>query len=201
MSTSTNTITTDNYPIQQEEISHAKSNAVQGLQASELNKFWYAVYTIVRHEKKVNTALLNKNIETLLPLREFINQWKDRKKRVQLPLFPGYVFINISPENTKGLLHIYNTQGVIRILSSNGIYAPIPAEQIDSIKKLTECGLNFDLYPYLSEGKKVVVTSGPMEGVTGKVIKRKGQDRLIVSVDLIKRSVGVELEAGLVELV
>ena len=190
MSTTANTITTDmDSKFQHEETS------------SELIKSWYAVYTVVRHEKKVNAALIDKNIETYLPIRDFVNQWKDRKKRVQLPIFPGYVFINISPNDGRGLLHIYNTQSVIRILGNNGQYTPIPVEQINSIKKLLECGLNYDLYPYLTEGKEVVVTRGPMEGVTGKVIQRKGKDRLIVSVDLIKRSVGIELEAGLVELV
>ena len=161
---------------------------------------WYAVYTIVRHEKKVNTALINKNISTFLPIRDQLSQWKDRKKRVQLPLFPGYVFVNIHPENTKNLLDIYNTRGVVRILGNNSQHTPIPVEQINSIKTLLESGLDYDLYPYLTEGKEVVVISGPMEGVKGKILKRKGKDRLILTVDLIKRSVGIELEAGLVEL-
>ncbi|MGI9534546.1 MAG: transcription termination/antitermination protein NusG [Thermodesulfobacteriota bacterium] len=169
--------------------------------SSEHLKSWYAVYTIVRHEKKVQTVLNSRDIESFLPLRDFVSQWKDRKKRVQIPIFPGYLFVNISMDNSRGLLHIYNTRGVIRILGNNGQHMPIPIEQINSIKKLQDCGLNYDLYPYLSEGKKVVVTRGPMEGVMGKVVKRKGKDRLIVSVDLIKRSVGIEVEAGLVELV
>ena len=169
--------------------------------SSEDLKCWYAVYTIVRHEKKVQASLCRRDIENFLPLRDFVSQWKDRKKRVQIPIFPGYLFVNISMDNSRDLLHIYNTNGVIRILGNNGQHTPIPVEQINSVKKLLDCGLNYDLYPYLSEGKKVVVTRGPMEGVTGKVVKRKGKDRLIVSVDLIKRSVGIEVEAGLVELV
>ncbi|MGI9535101.1 MAG: UpxY family transcription antiterminator [Thermodesulfobacteriota bacterium] len=169
--------------------------------SSELIKFWYAIYTIVRHEKKVCSALVNKNVETFLPVRDIVNQWKDRKKRVQLPLFPGYVFINIPQNCSRELLHVYNTPGVIRILGNNGQHTPIPSEQINSIRKFLECDLDYDLYSYLSEGKKVVVTKGPMEGVTGKIITRKGRDRLVVSVDLIKRSVGIELEADLVELI
>ena len=190
MSTTANTFATDiNSQAQNKEI------------PSEFIKYWYAVYTVVRHEKKVNTALINKNIETYLPIKDFLSQWKDRKKRVQVPLFPGYVFVNISPNDSRGLMHIYNTYGVIRILGNNGQYTPIPVEQVNSIKSLLECGLDYDLYPYLEEGKEVIVTSGPMEGVTGKVVKRKGKDRLIVSVDLIKRSVGIELDALLVDLV
>ena len=184
-----------------EVVDNTQIDAKRDRESLEAAKFWYAIYTVVRHEKKVNKALLNKNIDTFLPLKESINQWKDRKKRVQLPLFPGYVFVNIPKHDTHGLLHIYNTHGVIRILGNNGEHTPIPDEQINSIKKIIECTNDYDLYPYLTEGKKVVVTRGPMEGVTGKVIKRKGKDRLIVSVELINRSVGMELEAGLVELI
>ena len=76
------------------------------------HKCWYAVYTIVRHEKAVNSSLINKNIDTFLPIREVVNRWKDRNKKVMLPLFPGYIFVNLDIGKKMDVL---TTKGVVRI--------------------------------------------------------------------------------------
>lgn len=165
------------------------------------NKLWYAVYTIVRHEKSVNSLLLNKGIETFLPLREVLTQWKDRKKQVRIPFFPGYIFVRILEEDTYSILNILNTRGVVKILSYNGRYEAVPAQQIDSIRLLLENNVEFDPYHYFVKGKEVVVVNGPLQGVHGKIIERKGQNRLIVSIDIIKRSVSVEVDPADIELV
>src|SRR5919108_6069750 len=127
-----------------------------------MNKEWYAVYTVVRHEKSVNSALCEKNIETFLPLREVVSQWKDRRKRVQLPIFPGYLFVNISLQYRWDVL---NTRGVVRILGVNGAPIPVPVEQIDAIRKLLGNKLKYDTYPYFIQGREVEVVNGPLQGI------------------------------------
>jgi len=172
-------------------------NAVAHRDLDVAETSWYAVYTVVRHEKSVNTALTEKEINTFLPIKKVLSRWKDRRKEIDVPLFPGYVFVNSSLENK---LKILNTRGVIRILGINGHPTPVPNEQIESIKRLLEADLNFDPYPYFKEGKEVVVVKGPLEGMSGKIVERRGEFRLILSVDLINRSISVEVDISDVEL-
>lgn len=159
---------------------------------------WYAVYTIVRHEKAVYSSLIDKSINTYLPIREVVNRWKDRNKKVLLPLFPGYIFVNF---DLKDKLNVLTTKGVVRILGVNGNPIAIPDQQVNSIKGLLESNLNYDPYQYLVEGKEVKVVNGPLTGSRGKVIERRGQYRLILSVDLIQRAVSVEVDIDDVDLI
>ena len=171
-------------------------NSTGSTNISETN--WYVVYTIVRHEKAVNSSLLDKSIDAYLPIREVVNKWKDRNKKVLLPLFPGYVFVNFDLNDK---LNVLSTKGVIRILGVNGTPTPIPDQQVNSIKSLLESNLKFDLYSYLVEGREVEVVNGPLMGAHGKIEQRRGQNRLILSVDLIQRAVSVEVDIDDVELV
>ena len=166
-----------------------------------LIKQWYAVYTVVRHEKTIDSLLSGKNVETFLPLREVVSQWKDRKKRVQLPLFPGYIFVRLSTKGSPDILNVLNTKGVIRILSANGSLQPVPDEEINSIKSLLETKIEFDTYPHYVSGSNVVVINGPLQGITGKIIERNRNNRLFISIDIIKSSVSVEIDPADVELV
>jgi transcription antitermination factor NusG len=161
-------------------------------------KEWYAVYTVVRHEKAVNAALTEKDIETFLPLREVLSRWKDRKKRIQIPLFPGYLFVNI---RLKEMWDVLNRRSVVRILGVKGVPIPVPADQISAIRSLLESNLRYDPYPYFSEGREVIVINGPLQGIRGKILEVRGNYRLILSVDLIQRSVSVEIDIKDVELV
>jgi transcription antitermination factor NusG len=165
------------------------------------SKLWYAVYTIVRHEKAVYSSLINNNIETFLPLREVVSQWKDRRKVVRIPLFPGYVFVRIFDKDSRSILSIFNTKGVVRILSSNGRFQPVPAQQIDSVKRIVETKYEFDPYLCLVKGSEVRIANGPLQGVTGRIVERKGRKWLVVSIDIIKRSVSVTVDPADVELV
>ncbi len=162
-----------------------------------LNREWYAVYTVVRHEKAVNSVLVQKNIETFLPLREVLSRWKDRKKKVYLPLFPGYLFVNIRLDE---ILEVLNRRSVVRILGVKGVPIPVPVEQIDSIRVLLESKIRFDPCPYFGERKEVIVVNGPLQGVRGKIAEVRGNYRLILSVDLIQRSVSLEIDVKDVEL-
>lgn len=162
-----------------------------------INKEWYALYTVVRHEKTVNSALAQKDIETFLPFREITSQWKDRRKRIQLPLFPGYLFVNMLLQE---MWTVLNTRGVVKILGVNGSPIPVPVEQICTIKRLLESNLKYDHYPYFSQGKEVVVVNGPLQGIRGRILERRGNYRLILSVDIIQRSVSVEVDIRDVEV-
>ncbi|MGQ0792539.1 MAG: UpxY family transcription antiterminator [Deltaproteobacteria bacterium] len=164
--------------------------------AEDTQRNWYAVYTVARHEKSVNEALIKRDIETFLPTIEALSQWKDRKKRVHFPLFPGYLFVNIPIEQRWGVL---GAKGVVRILGAMGAPAPIPASQIEAIRKLIGNKLEYDPYPYLTEGKEVFVIRGPLMGVRGRIISRKGIYRLVLSVDIIRRSASVEMDISNVE--
>lgn len=170
--------------------------AVERQDLSTEEQSWYAIYTIVRHEKSVNSALIEKNVDTYLPIKKVVNRWKDRKKEVHIPLFPGYLFVNSSLENR---LKILNTRGVIRIVGVNGFPTSVSNKQIETIKSILDTNLICDPYPYLSEGKEVIVIRGPLEGAIGRIIGRRGEYKLILSVDLIKRSVSVEVDIDDVE--
>lgn len=162
------------------------------------NMDWYAVYTVVRHEKTVHQQLIDQGVTSFLPLLEVINRWKDRKKKVSLPLFPGYLFVHTDLEDK---LSILKTRGVVRILGFNGDPYPIPCSQIENIEKLVSSNLSYDPYKYFISGKEVIVVKGPLEGAKGKIIERRGNYRLILAVDLIQSAVSVEVDIDHVELI
>jgi transcription antitermination factor NusG len=153
---------------------------------------WYAVHTKSRHEKVAEAALNSRGVKTFLPLREILSQWKDRKKLINIPLFPSYLFIRI------GLGDIYDviyTKGILRIVGCNGTPVPIPTEQIEAIMKVVQNKLKYDPYPYLDQGRDVLIKRGPLQGVVGKIIdKKSSKHKLIISIELIKRSVSIEVD-------
>lgn len=159
---------------------------------------WFAVYTKSRHEKKVNWLLAEKSVETFLPLKETLVRWKDRNKKVFVPLFPGYIFVRIDPADR---LDVLTTNGVVCILGSKGEPVPVPVSEIEATRKLLRSGLKFSPFPYDFEGKEVVIASGPLEGATGRVLHARGGCKLILSVNLIRRSVSVEIDVNDVEFV
>jgi len=155
---------------------------------------WYAVYTQPRHENKVYDRLLKKKIETFLPLIERWSRRKDRRKRIHLPLFPGYLFVRTSMDPYVHL-EILKTDSVVRILGNDGKPIPIPNEQIFTIHALIKNGVAVTPCPYLKEGMRVRVVNGPLIGIEGFLVKAQPQKhRLVLSVDLIKESVSVEID-------
>ena len=154
---------------------------------------WYAIYTQSRHEQKVHERLTKKNIETFLPLIERWSRRKDRRKRIHLPLFPGYLFVRTLLDAPIHL-EILKTDGVVRILGNDGKPAPIPDEQISTIQRLMKNGIAGTPSPYLKEGMRVRVVNGPLSGIEGFLVKTQPQKhRLVLSVDLIKESISVEI--------
>ena len=154
---------------------------------------WYALYTRSRHEKKVDALLTEKNVETYLPLYTQVRQWKDRKKKIEMPLFSSYLFVNF---DYKYRFDILQTDGIIKIVHFNGNPAVIPDWQIGSLKKMLDEPKSLQLEQYFNSGELVEVIAGPMRGMRGMVMMRKNSHRLVLSIDGIMQSVSVEIDQG-----
>ena len=156
---------------------------------------WFAIWTRSRHEKLVRDQLEKKSdVDVFLPTIGKWSRWKDRKKKIDWPLFPGYVFARFVADERVGILKV---DGVVQIISNNGMLSAIPDEEIDSIRTLVESELAYDPVPLIKEGDMVKVTSGPLKGVIGRLVTKKGaQARLVLSVDLIGQAVSVEVDAA-----
>jgi transcription antitermination factor NusG len=157
---------------------------------------WYAVYTHPRHEKVVTEQLESKLIEAFLPTFISENRWKDRRVRIQIPVFPGYVFTRISLSERSRVLSV---PGVIRMLSFNGTPASIDDSEIEAVRLCMERGATLQPYAFLEVGDRVRVRSGVLEGLEGLVSRCKNERRLIVPISLINQSVAVEIDVQLLE--
>ena len=154
---------------------------------------WFALWTRSRHEQVVREQLERKQIEVFLPTITKWSRWKDRKKRIDWPLFPGYCFARFDPKDP---LPILKCSGVVNIISFEGEPAPIPAVELDGIRRLIETDLAFDPVPLIREGSMVEVVHGPLKGVVGRLVQKKDKARLMLSVDLIGQAVSVEIDAA-----
>jgi len=152
---------------------------------------WYAAYTSANHEKRVSQHLSGRNIEHFLPLYSCIRRRQDRKVRLQVPLFPGYLFVKIALSHRRQVLQV---PGVANLVSFRGIPAALSANEVESLRDKLATGVEAEPHPYLVNGEKVTLQSGPLAGLTGILLRRKSRARLIVSVDLIQRSVAVEVD-------
>ncbi len=160
------------------------------------NSLWYAVYTRSRHEHLVKKQLDHKGIVNFLPLYAKISQWKDRKKEIHLPLFPGYVFVKIAVQERMEVLKSF---GAVHIVGDGCTPLPIEDEQIENVRAFIERGLACDPHPYLNVGNRVRIHAGPLRGFEGILIRMKNRYRFVLSVDLIQRSVAVEIDCSTIE--
>jgi transcription antitermination factor NusG len=154
---------------------------------------WFAVWTRSRAEKAVHDQLAAKEIEVFLPTITRWSRWKDRKKRVDWPLFPGYCFARFDPRQ---MLPVLTCNGVAQIVSFDGRPAPVPEVEVEAIRKLVTSGLQYDPCPLIKEGDLVEVIHGPLRGVFGRLIRKGAHARLVLSVDLIGRAVSVTVDAA-----
>lgn len=155
---------------------------------------WYALWTRSRHEQVVREQLEQKHIEAFLPTITRWSRWKDRKKKIDWPLFPGYCFARF---NSRERLPVLKCTGVVNIIAFEGEPAPIPEHEIDSIRMLVESDLAYDPCPMIHEGMMVEVMHGPLKGVVGRLMRKDNEKaRLVLSVDLIGQAVSVEVDAG-----
>jgi len=159
---------------------------------------WVAVYTVARHEKAVARQLEERNIETFLPLYRSVHRWKDRKKEVELALFPSNVFVRIS---TTHKLQVLQVPGVVHIVVFNGEMAALPEQEIEALRNGLDNQLCAEPCPYLRVGKRVLVIRGPMAGAEGILSRKKDKYRVVISVHVLMRSVAVEVDITDLELI
>jgi transcription antitermination factor NusG len=157
---------------------------------------WWAVYIRHQHEKAVASMLTAKGLEVFLPLYESLRHWKDRRKKLLLPLFPGYLFVR---ENLGGPLPILTTPGTHMILSRGDHLEVIANDEIQAISRAVGDPSRVEPHQFLKDGERVRVIGGPMQGIEGILVRKKNLYRLILSVEMIAQSVAIEVDADSVE--
>jgi transcription antitermination factor NusG len=161
-----------------------------------LEPHWYAAYTCARHEKRVGEQLERKGVEFFLPLYTTRRRWKDRSVDLALPLFPGYVFVRIP---LRERLRVLEIPSVVRLVGSEGQPTPLPDREVDTLRDGLALRLKAEPHPYLRVGRKVRICNGPLQGSEGILVRHKDQFRVVLSIELIMRSVAVEVDAADVE--
>lgn len=153
---------------------------------------WFAVHTRSRHEKTASEQLRCRDVETFLPLYQATHRWRNGDHTVRMPLFPGYTFVRITVDDRMKVLKV---PGVVRLVGFNGTPTPLEDCEVEGLRSALASGVKAAPHPYLTVGRRVRVTAGPLTGCEGILVRRKGALRVILSLDLIQRSVLVEAEA------
>ena len=154
------------------------------------NEPWYALRTRYRHEKVVGELLTCQGFETFLPIYTVVHRWKDRTKKLSVPLFPNYVFLR---GGTGHRLRILKTPGVCSIVEGGGRLGVIPDSEIAAIRQVVENSARIEPHPFLKRGDRVRVQSGPLAGLEGILVRKKEQLRVVVSIEVVGQSVAVEV--------
>jgi len=166
------------------------------LPAEYLQPCWYAVQTCANHEKRVLQQLDQRTVEAYLPLYASLRRWKDRRVRLELPLFPGYVFVHLA---LRDRLRVLQTPSVVRLVGFGGQPTALPDQEIDALRQGLSRGMHIEPYPYLKVGHRVLVRSGPLRGLEGILVRKKNGSRFVISLDLIMRSVAAEIDVAELE--
>jgi transcription antitermination factor NusG len=161
---------------------------------------WYAIHTRSNFERKVAEELASKQIDPFLPTVREVRAWKDRRKTMEVPIFPGYVFARII-DCEEHRLKILRSPGAVRILGHGADIEPIPDVEIHAIRQLMESQVAFSVLPTLREGAWVRVKRGPLAGVEGTFIRVKNATSLVLSIHLLARSVSTEIGVHDVEVI
>ena len=160
-----------------------------------IERKWYALHVRSRFEKIVDRHLRGKGYEEYLPLNRRRRQWSDRIKEIEDPLFPGYVFCKFDFTNRPPILVI---PGVVSVASVGSKPQAVPEEEIRALQDVVQSGCPYELWPFIKAGQRVRVDYGPLRGVEGLVVEVSGKYRLIVSVNLLRRSVAAEIDSACV---
>lgn len=157
---------------------------------------WYAVYTCARHEKWVKQQMDLRQIRCVLPLYRTVHRWKDRRKELVLPLFPSYVFVNLP---LKERIRVLEIPGVVSFVNSQGKPLPLPPNEIGPFLIEKAAGLRVEPHPFVQVGRRVRLRNGALAGLEGTLLRKKEGLRLVVSIEMLMRSVAVEVDADDVE--
>src|SRR5258707_7225942 len=171
-------------------------NELDILQSAYCEKRWYAAYTSANHEKRVAEQFVVRDVEHFLPSYKSVRRWKDRRVTLEMPLFPGYVFVCMA---LRDRLQVQQVPGVAHLVGFGGTPAALPEEAIEALRASLESGVRAQPHPYLTLGRQVQVRSGPLAGMQGILLRRKGNFRVVISIELIQRSVAVDVDAVEVE--
>jgi transcription antitermination factor NusG len=166
--------------------------ALRDPQRSTAAMNWYAVYTSANHEKRVAEQFAVRGIEHFLPQYESVRKWKDRRVRLQLPLFPGYIFVQIELAKRLPVLQV---PGVARLVGFDGQPAPVPEADLLRVREFLRQGFRAEPHRMLQVGRRVRVKDGPLAGMEGIVVRRKNRSRFVISFALIQRAMAVDVEA------
>jgi transcription termination/antitermination protein NusG len=158
------------------------------------------VQTRSRHEKLVAQQLKNQGFTTFLPLSVELREWSDRQKRVEFPLFPGYAFVRFGYEPPERL-RVLQTDGVVNFVGTGGHGIPIPDKQIEHVQNLLASKIPFENYPFLKAGQRVRIRGGALNGTEGILVRQDADRMLVISVELIQRSLSIRLQGYEVEAV
>ncbi len=157
---------------------------------------WFALYTRSRHEKAAERELNKKGFETFMPLISVMRQWSDRRKTVEEPLFKSYLFVKTSLSQKFSVL---NTFGVVNMVHNGTEPIEVAEKDLLAVRKFVEQDIQVDPFPYLKEGQRVYVRSGPFKGTEGFVVRKDSHCRLVISVHALKQSVSVMIDQACVE--
>lgn len=157
---------------------------------------WFAIRTKARHELVAARFVEARGIEQFVPVYQSRRTWSDRVKTVQLPLFAGYFFVRM---DSAGFTPVLEAPGVVHVVGFGGTPSPIPDAEIQAVRRLVSSGLPACPHPYLKAGDRVRIKGGPLQQLEGTLQKIRNQWRFVLSVDMLQRSVSVEVDSELVE--
>jgi transcription antitermination factor NusG len=154
---------------------------------------WYAAYTCAQHEKRVAAELGMRGVEHFLPLYSSVRRWKDRRVQLELPLFPGYVFVRLA---LRDRLRVVQIRSVVRLVGFGGAPTELPDTEMEIMRSGLSQGLRAEPHPFLTIGRRVAITGGPFAGLEGVLKRKKNSLRVVVSLELIQRSVAVDVDVA-----
>ena len=161
--------------------------------ANELQQqAWFAIWTRSRYEQLVCRELTARSIENFLPTITHVSKWKDRKKQIRWPLFPGYCFARF---DAPSLLRVLKCEGVVTVLSNGSKPVAVPDVEIEGLQRLVASGLSYDPCTEFRAGTMARVVNGPLAGIVGRVERQGSQDHLILAVDLLNSGARVQVAA------
>jgi transcription antitermination factor NusG len=166
------------------------------LPSTYLEEHWYAAQTCANHEKRVLEQLRQRAADTYLPVFASVRRWKDRRVTLDLPLFPGYVFVRLA---LRDRLPVLQTPSVVRLVGFGGQPVALPDLEIEALRHGLSGGMRIGPHPYLKIGQRVRVKTGPLRGLEGILARKKKVSRFVISLDLIMRSVAVEIDVAELE--
>jgi len=160
------------------------------LASSWLEQRWYAVYTCANHERRAASEIEKRGVEHFFPVYRSVRRWKDRRVSLDLPLFPGYVFVRLA---LRDRLRVLQIPSVVRLVGFSGQPATLPDIEMEIMRSGLSQRLRAEPHPFLTVGRRVRITYGPFAGLQGVLKRRNGNLRVVVSLDLIQRSVAVDV--------